>query len=381
METLEKIFLSSPHMSGNEQKYIQMPTGRDWASTLGNNVDAFENELATYNLINDATAVTSRTAAIQLALRLTHVGKGDTVFCSSLTSVETAKPIVFYGAKPVFIDSEPDTWNMSPAALQRAFLDAIEQKKLPKAVVIVNSYGQSAKMDELLEICDAYGVPVIEDAAESLGSEFKGRKSGTFGRFGIFSFDESSIITTSEGGALISNDVEALKKARFLATQSRDPALHNQHSTEGYSYRMNNIVAGFGRAQLEVLNDHVAKRRAVFDRYHEAFDQMDGIEFQPELEESKSNRWLTAFTIDPDITGISRDDIIRAFEAENIEVCPVWQPMHLQPLFIEMDYYPHEEGKSVSDQLYEKGVCLPSGSDLTEAEQERVIQVIQDLLK
>lgn len=375
-----RVFLSSPHMSGNEQKYIQEAFDLNSVSTFGNNVDVFEKELSTYNLINDTAAVTSRTAAIHLALRLLGADKGDTIFCSTLTSVASANPILYQGATPIFIDSEPDTWGMSPFALLRAFQDAVENGKLPKAVIVVNLYGQSARMDELVEICESYGVPIIEDAAESLGSDYKGKKSGTFGHFGIFSFKGDKMITTSGGGALISNDVEALKKARFLATRACGPAIYDQHSNIGYDYQMSNIVAGIGRAQLEVLDDRVAARRAVFEQYYEAFGDVAGIEFQPELEGTKSSRWLTAMTVDPDVTGIARNDMMEALGQEDIETRPVWKPMHMQPLFRGAAYYAHAEGNSVADRLFANGICLPSGSNLTIADQDRVIDGIRTLL-
>src|SRR5699024_1750448 len=251
-------------MSGREQKYVQEAFDLNWVAPLGNNVDGFEKELAEYNSINDAAVVVSGTAAIHLALGLLKVGTGDTVFCSSLTFVASVNPVVYQGATPVLIDSEPDTWNMSPIALKRALDEANVEDKLPKAVIVVHLYGQSAKMDEIMEICSEYNVPVIEDAAESLGSEYKGRKSGTIGKFGAYSFNGNKIITTSGGGALVSNDEEALQKARFLATQARDPAIHYQHSEVGYNYRMSNIVAGIGRGQLEVLDERVKQRRAIF---------------------------------------------------------------------------------------------------------------------
>jgi pyridoxal phosphate-dependent aminotransferase EpsN len=367
-------------MSSNEQKYIQEAFDLNWIAPLGNNVSGFEAELAKYNGIQDAAVLVSGTAAIHLALRILEVEEGDVVFCSSLTFVASANPILYQGATPVFIDSEMETWNMSPEALERALQDAKENGKLPKAVIVVNLYGQSAKMDELVSICDAYGVPLIEDAAESLGSTYKGKRSGTFGKFGIFSFNGNKIITTSGGGALVSNDVEALKKARFLATQARDQAVHYQHSEIGYNYRMSNIVAGIGRGQLEVLDERVAQRREVFNRYYEAFADVPGIVFQPELEGTMSNRWLTVLTIDPEITGVSRHEIIEQLAEHNIEARPVWKPMHLQPLFEDAAYYPHEEGNSVSDYLFEYGLCLPSGSNMTVREQELVIEIIKDLL-
>lgn len=376
----KRVFLSSPHMSGNEQKYIQEAFDLNWIAPLGNNVDGLEKELADYNAINGAAVVTSGTAAIHLALRLLKVGAEDTVFCSSLTFVASANPILYQGATPVLIDAEMDTWNMSPVALKRALAEAQANGSLPKAVIIVNLYGQSAKMDELVAICDSYGVPVIEDAAESLGSTYKGQKSGTFGKFGIFSFNGNKIITSSGGGALISDDEEALAKSRFLATQARDQAVHYQHSEIGYNYRMSNIVAGIGRGQLEVLDERVGQRKAVFERYYQAFAYVPGIKFQPELADTMSNRWLTALTIDPEVAGVSNHDIIDRLAEENIEARPVWKPMHLQPLFDGVKYYAHEKGNSVSDYLFEYGLCLPSGSNMSVEEQVRVIEYIKELL-
>ena len=375
MTNKSRIFLSPPHMSGNEQKYINEAFETNWIAPLGPNVDAFEKELAEYIGSKGAAAVSSGTAAIHLALRLLDVQQGDKVFCSSLTFIASANPILYQGAEPVFIDSEPDTWNMSPLALERAMEAAKKEGKLPKAVVVVNLYGQSAKMDEILAICNHYQVPVVEDAAESLGSTYKGKKSGTFGKFGIYSFNGNKIITTSGGGMLVSDDVEALQKARFLATQARDPAPHYQHSQVGYNYRMSNIVAGIGRAQLEVLDERVKARRAIFDRYVQALGDIEGIHFMPELEGTMSNRWLTTLTIDQQALGMTPMDIINALAAENIEARPVWKPLHLQPLFDGVQYYPHEEGWSVSDELFANGICLPSGSSMTAEEQNRVIDV------
>ncbi|WP_404455389.1 aminotransferase class I/II-fold pyridoxal phosphate-dependent enzyme [Virgibacillus necropolis] len=378
---MERLYLSSPHMSGNEQKYIQEAFDLNWIAPLGNNVDGLEKELATYNNIGGATVVTSGTAAIHLALNLLGVGAGDSVLCSSLTFVASANPILYQDAQPVLIDSELDTWNMSPKALERALEDAKLNTKMPKAVIIVNLYGQSAKIDELVAICNRNDVPVIEDAAESLGSLYKGKKSGTFGNYGIYSFNGNKIITTSGGGALVSNDEDALQKARFLSTQARDQAVHYQHSELGYNYRMSNVVAGIGRGQLEVLNDRVQQRRAVFERYYEAFGSIKGIDFQPELKDTKSNRWLTALTINPAQTGITHHEIIAELGKYNIEARPVWKPMHLQPLYEKAHYYPHEEGNSVSDYLFEYGLCLPSGSNMSVEQQENVIRIIKNLLK
>lgn len=372
----QRILLSSPHMSGDEQKYIQEAFETNWIAPLGANVDGFEQELAKYVGVNGAAAVISGTAAIDLALNLVGVERDDTVFCSTLTFIASANPILYRGANPVFIDSEWDTWNMSPQALTRAFEDAQAKGKLPKAVIIVNLYGQSAKMDELLAICDSYGVPVIEDAAESLGSSYKGKKSGTFGQFGIFSFNGNKIITTSGGGMLVSDDIEALNRSRFLATQARDAAKHYQHSVVGYNYRMSNVVAGIGRGQLEVLDERVGQKRAIFELYAKAFSEIDGLTMMLELEGTFSNRWLSTMTLNPEKIAISPYDLIDKLNEANIEARPVWKPLHLQPLFEGCQFYPHAENEVVSEQLFEKGICLPSDSKMTVEEQQRVIDVI-----
>ncbi|NHC43063.1 aminotransferase class I/II-fold pyridoxal phosphate-dependent enzyme [Bacillus sp. MM2020_1] len=374
------IFLSPPHLSGNEQKYIDEAFTTNWIAPLGPNVDAFEKEIAAYVGANEAVAVNSGTAAIHLALSLLGVKKGDKVFCSSLTFIASANPIIYQGAEPVFIDSEPETWNMSPLALERAMQDALDVGRLPKAVIVVNLYGQSAKMDEIVSICNRYNVPIIEDAAESLGAVYKGKASGTFGKFGIYSFNGNKIITTSGGGMLISNDSEILIKARFLATQARDPAQHYQHSKIGYNYRMSNILAGIGRAQLEVLEHRVTARRMVFDQYLQALSQISGISFMPELKDTKSNRWLTALTVNQTQTGVSAKEILKALSDENIEARPVWKPLHMQPVFAGVKYYPHKENENISEQLFLDGICLPSGSNLTEEDQLRIINCIKNVI-
>lgn len=376
----KRIFLSSPHMSGRERLYINDAFETNWIAPLGPNVNAFEEELAAYVGMRGAAAVSSGTAAIHLALELLKAGKGDQVFCSTLTFVASANPILYQGAEPVFIDSEPDTWNMSPQALETALKEAAIIGRLPKAVIVVNLYGQSAKMDEIVSICNHYEVPIIEDAAESLGSVYKGEKSGTFGKFGIYSFNGNKIITTSGGGMLVSNDEEALRRSRFLATQARDPALHYQHSQVGFNYRMSNILAGVGRAQLEVLDDRVNARRAIFNQYAEALSGIDGLEFMPELPGTRSNRWLTALTIDQNMLGITPMDIINKLAEEEIEARPVWKPLHLQPVFEGVKYYSHEPGKCISSDLYTNGLCLPSGSNMTLEEQDRVIRAIKSML-
>lgn len=373
----KRVYLSSPHLTGNEQKYIDEAIQTNWIAPLGPHVDAFEKELADYVDVKGAVALSSGTAAIHLALAILGTGKGDTVFCSSLTFVASANPIRYVGAVPVFIDSEEETWNMSPQALLRAMKDAKNQNKIPKAVIVVNLYGQSAKMDELLEICDFYGVPMIEDAAESLGATYKGRKSGTFGHFGIFSFNGNKIITTSGGGMLVSNHLEDLAKAKFLATQARDHARHYQHSQMGFNYRLSNLLAGVGRAQLEVIDQRVAARRGVFQKYKQSLQHLKGIQFMPEYENSFSNRWLTTFTLNPKETIVTPIALIEALEDDNIEARPVWKPLHLQPLFKDCLFYSHLTDDIVSERLFAEGICLPSGSNITTEEQNRVISIIE----
>ena len=366
-------------MSGNEQKYIQDAFDKNWIAPLGENVDGFEAELASYNNIKAASVLTSGTAAIHLSLRLLDIGEGDIVFCSSLTFVASANPIIYQGATPVFIDSEEETWNMSPKALERALSHAKRMGNLPKAVIVVHLYGQSAKMDDIVELCKRYGVPLIEDAAESLGSTYKGQKSGTFGKYGIYSFNGNKIITTSGGGALVSNDVRAIKQSRFLATQAREPAIHYEHKEVGYNYRMSNVVAGIGRGQLEVLDLRVEQKRNIYEKYKEALGDLPGVDFQPELKDTMSNRWLTAMTVDSEKAGVDRTKIIEALSEKNIEARPVWKPMHLQPLFKGYAYYAHDEDKCVSSQLFKNGICLPSGTNMTEEQQEFVIKSIKEL--
>ncbi|MEH7549367.1 DegT/DnrJ/EryC1/StrS family aminotransferase [Neobacillus vireti] len=381
LKTMQRIFLSPPHMSGDESKFINEAFETNWIAPLGPNVDEFEKETARYVGVNDAVAVSSGTAAIHLALSLLNVKKGDKVFCSSLTFIASANPIIYQGAEPVFIDSEPQTWNMSPLALERAFKDAFQEGKLPKAVILVNLYGQSSQMDEISSICNFYNVPIIEDAAESLGSTYKGRASGTIGNFGIYSFNGNKIITTSGGGMLVSNDSEALSRARFLATQARDPAPHYQHSNIGFNYRMSNVLAGIGRAQLKVLPKRVEARRAIFERYVHELNHLQGFYFMPELEGTQSNRWLTALTINKEEAGVSVIDLLQTFNNENIEARPVWKPLHMQPVFKGLKYYPHNEKQNISEELFKNGICLPSGSNLTEGDQTRIIECIKETLK
>jgi pyridoxal phosphate-dependent aminotransferase EpsN len=367
-------------MGGTEQKYVKEAFDTNWIAPLGENVNGFERELASYVGVKGASATSAGTAAIHLALDLLEVKAGDHVFCSTLTFIASANPILYLGAVPVFIDSEPTTWNMSPQALEVALKEAKVNNQLPKAVIVVNLYGQSARMDELMALCEQYGVPLVEDAAESLGSKYKGKMSGTFGKFGIYSFNGNKIITTSGGGMLVSDDEELIAKSRFKATQARDAAKHYQHSVVGYNYRMSNIVAGIGRGQLEVIDERVSQKRAIFARYEQGLSSIDGLEMMPELEDTFSNRWLTTLTLNPSKIAVKPYELIDALDAANIESRPVWKPLHLQPLFEGCKYYAHSELESVSERLFVQGICLPSDSKMTQEEQDRVIQMIISVL-
>jgi dTDP-4-amino-4,6-dideoxygalactose transaminase len=374
----EQILLSTPHMGSTEREFVEEAFRTNWIAPLGPNVDAFESELAELVGIKHAAALSSGTAAIHLALQLMGVGRGDKVFCSTLTFAASANPIVYQGAEPVFIDSDDVSWNMSPAALRKAFETAAAEGWKPKAVIVVNLYGQSADIDSLQAICDEYGVEILEDAAESLGAYYKGRASGTFGRLSVYSFNGNKIITTSGGGMLVSDDAELIAKARFLATQARDPAPHYQHSQIGFNYRMSNILAGVGRGQLKVLKERVEARRAVFKAYKDAFSDIAGITWMPEPEWSYSTHWLTVCTVDPAM-GITSAELIAKLAGELIEARPVWKPMHLQPVFSECRYFAHSE-ESVSDRLFAQGVCLPSGSNMTPEQIQRIVATIRSHL-
>lgn len=376
----KRIYLSPPHIGEMEKAYVEEAFRDNWIAPVGPHIDAFERELAQYVGVKGAVALSSGTAALHLALRLLGVGDGDVVFCSTLTFVASANPILYQGAHPVFIDSEPDSWNMSPQALERAFVDSVKNEKLPKAVIIVSLYGQSADMDPLLSMCKRYGVPVIEDAAESLGATYKGKASGTFGDFGVYSFNGNKIITTSGGGALVSNDTEALNKARFWATQARDQARHYQHSDMGYNYRLSNVLAGIGRGQLQVLDERIRTRRNIYDRYVRLLGDVPGFSFMPEMEGSYSTRWLTVVSMDLQQSGIRPGELVDKLEENNIEARAVWKPLHLQPLFEKCLYYSHKEGNSVSDHLFATGICFPSGSTLEEEDIQRISACIREMV-
>ena len=352
-------------MGGEELAYIHQAFDTNWVSPAGPHIDTFEKELATYNGMEYCAALSSGTAAIHLALVILGIKQGDEVICSTFTFSGSCNPIVYVGATPVFVDSELETWNMDPALLEEAILDRIKKGKKPKAIILVHLYGMPAKLNELMAISRKYVIPVIEDAAEALGSTYFGQKAGTFGDFGIYSFNGNKIITTSGGGALVAKNEDWIKRARFLATQARDAAPHYQHSEIGYNYRLSNISAGIGLGQLEVLNERVRQRRANFEFYCAALAHLPGLTFQPEMTGSFSNRWLTTILIDPSKSGgVTREDIRLALEKENIESRPLWKPMHLQPVFQQFPSY----GGEVSEKLFEKGLCLPSGSGLTEEE-------------
>jgi dTDP-4-amino-4,6-dideoxygalactose transaminase len=370
-----QILLSTPHMGDSERDFVEEAFRTNWIAPLGPNVDAFERELAEYVGVKHAAALSSGTAAIHLGLRLLDVGPGDKVFCSTLTFAASANPIAYQGAEPVFIDSDEDSWNMSPEALARAFESAKREGWLPKAVIVVSLYGQSADMDPLLEICSRYDVPVLEDAAESLGARYKGRASGTFGRIGTYSFNGNKIITTSGGGMLVSDDSRLVERARFLSTQARDPSPHYQHSEIGFNYRMSNILAGVGRGQLKVLESRVEARRRVFAAYRSALADRKAIQWMPEPEWSFSTHWLTACTVDP-ACGTDRSALMQHLAGELIEARPLWKPMHLQPVFAQCRYFT-DGGASVSDRLFRDGLCLPSGSNMSDAQVDRIVDVIR----
>ncbi|HEV7346762.1 DegT/DnrJ/EryC1/StrS family aminotransferase [Telluribacter sp.] len=372
--TQEKIWLSSPHLGDNELRYVQEAFATNWIAPLGPNVNAFEEELATYVGTGHAAALSSGTAALHLALVMLGVSAGDLVLCQSFTFAASANPIVYQGATPVFIDSEPTTWNLCPEALETALKYYTGKGNKPKAVIGVHLYGMPARLDEVLALCEKYQVPFVEDAAEALGSSYRGRKLGSFGTMSLLSFNGNKIITTSGGGALLSADESLVNQARFLATQARDPAPHYQHSRIGYNYRLSNVCAGIGRGQLEVLDERVAQRRANYAYYVQAIGTLPGVRFQPEPEGSFSNRWLSCLTIDPTAAGTTRERVRLRLEQENIESRPLWKPMHLQPVFREAPYV----GAQVAETLFEQGLCLPSGSNLTDADRSRIVEVIRE---
>ena len=367
-----RVFLSVPHLGGSEERYVREAIASNWLSTVGPNIDAFEAEFSR-RVGRPAVAVASGTAALHLGLRLLGVGPGDEVLSPTLTFVASVNPIVYLGGTPVFLDSERSSWNLDPNRLEEALRSRARTRRRPKAVVVVHLFGQSADLDPIMELSDRHGVPVIEDAAEALGSTYKGRAAGTTAPVGAFSFNGNKIITTTGGGMLVAADPEMVGKARFWATQARDPGLAYQHSEMGYNYRMSNILAGIGRGQLEVLDDRIARRRAIAFRYRDAFADLPGIELMPQAEYGLHINWLSCFLIDEDAFGATRDELIAALDRANIEARPVWKPMHLQPLYRDADCF----GGSVAEALFARGICLPSSSSLTESDQQRVVGVVR----
>lgn len=373
-----RIYLSSPHMSGKEQKYIDEAFLTNWIAPLGTNVNNFEKDICEYTKVKHATALSSGTAALHLGLKALGVKEGDIVFCQSLTFSASANPILYEKAIPVFIDSDYETWNMCPKALEEAFKDSVKEGKLPKAVVVVNLYGQSADYDKIIEICDKYSVPIIEDGAESLGGKYKGKHCGTLGDIGVLSFNGNKIITTSGGGMMISNKEEYNKKALHWATQSKDKAPYYLHSEVGYNYRMSNIVAGIGRGQMTVLDERVKQKTHIYNTYKENFKDTEEIEMMPVFEQP--NHWLSVITVKK---GKERlvDEIIECLSKENIEARRVWNPMHKQPIFRGCKFFSSSKGEDVATDLFNRGVCLPSDTKMEEEDLQRVIGIIKGLVQ
>ncbi|WP_136634297.1 aminotransferase class I/II-fold pyridoxal phosphate-dependent enzyme [Pseudooceanicola onchidii] len=377
-----QVLLSTPHIGEDELAYVNEAFSTNWIAPLGPNVDQFERDVAEYVGSAAACALSSGTAAIHLGLDLLGVGQGDTVFVSDFTFIASVNPVLYLGAEPVLIDSEPQSWNMSPAALERAFDDARRDGKMPKAVVVVNLYGQSADYDPLCEICAKYGVPILEDAAESLGAKYKGRSSGTIGKLGCFSFNGNKIITTSGGGMLVGDDPEVIARARHLATQARQPVAWYEHTEIGYNYRLSNILAGVGRGQMKVLDDRVARRRHVGDVYKSQLSDIAGATMMPEPDWSFSNRWLSCMTLDQVEQGKSPDEIIARLGEHRIEARHLWKPMHMQPILRHCRFYAHDDGANepVSAGLFARGLCLPSGSNMDDDTIARVTDTLRNTL-
>ena len=369
-----RIYLSSPHMSGNEMKYIEEAFEQNWIAPLGPNVDEFEKTVAAYCGVDSAAALSSGTAAIHLALVILGVKPGDEVIASSFTFSATVNPIVYQGATPVFVDSEKGSWNMDPLLLEEAVKDRMKKGKQVKAIIPVHLYGMPANMEEILQIAQLYNIPVIEDAAEALGSRFNGQRAGSFGKIGILSFNGNKILSTSGGGMLLSDDTEITDKARFLATQARDKAPWYQHSQIGYNYRMSNIIAGIGRGQMVVIEERVRQRRENHTFYRKHLGQVDGITFLLEPGDTYfSNHWLTCILLDPELTGKSNIQLMEELETHNIESRPLWKPMHMQPVFSDCPAYVN----GCSEQLFQQGLCLPSGSNMTDDDRARVLEVLK----
>ena len=375
---MSKIALSTSHLSGHELPYIQEALERNQVSVYGENLTGFENDLENYLQHDVKIACTvSGTAAIHLALILANVSHGDEVLCQNMTYAASVNPVIYQHATPVFVGSEKDTWNMCPEALEEAVKDRISKGKTPKAIIVVHSYGMPAKMDEIVALANQYKITLIEDAAEALGSSYKGQLCGTFGDYAILSFNGNKIITTSGGGGIVCKNEETKNKAIFLATQARDKAPHYQHSEIGYNYRMSNIIAGIGRGQMKVLEKHIALRRGVNEFYKNAFKNVEGITvFEKPSTDYYSNHWLTCVLIDESSVGFNREDLRIALQQQNIESRPLWKPLHMQPIFAKYAFY----GTNYCEKLFNTGLCLPSGSNLTTEEKQRIVEVIASLL-
>ena len=369
----KRIYLSPPHLDGRERDLLVGAFDSNWITTLGPEVDAFEKDICAATGLGYAAALSSGTAALHLALLMLGVGGHDEVICSDLTFVASANAIVYVGAAPVFVDSERSSWNMDPDLLKEELGSCRKKGRLPKAVIAVDLYGQCADYGRILEICGAFGVPVIEDAAEALGATYQDKAAGNFGVMGVFSFNGNKIITTSGGGMLVSNDAEYIRRARFLSTQARDPAPHYQHSQIGYNYRMSNLLAAVGRGQLARLPEKIAKREEIRGVYEHGLKETPGLDFMPVAAEGRPNHWLTVILIDPKAFGADREAVRLALEAVNIESRPVWKPMHMQPVFRECRI----RGGAVAEEIFEKGLCLPSGTALTASDQERIIEIVK----
>jgi len=372
-----RIYLSPPHLSGLEEAFLKEALDSGWIAPLGPQVEAFEREFAEAVGVPHALAVSSGTAAIHLALLAAGVEPGDEVVVSTLTFAASAFPVLYIGARPIFVDSERRSWNMDPHLLAEFLERRAKVGRLPKAVILVHLYGQSADIDPIQELCEAYGVALIEDAAEALGSTYKGRSPGTLGVAGIYSFNGNKIITTSGGGMLVSSDAELIAHARKLATQAREPVPWYEHAEVGYNYRLSNLLAAVGRAQLRTLEDRVQARRRIFERYVAGLSDLPGLTFQPEAPWGRHTRWLTVITLDPEAFGRTPEEVRRALEEQGIETRPVWKPMHLQPVFREAETV----GGEVAEELFARGLCLPSGSSLSLEDQDRVIEAIRALVR
>jgi len=371
----KRIYLSPPHLGDHELDYIKDALESNWIAPLGPHVDAFEKEIGEYVGVENAVALSSGTAALHLALKLCDIKPGDTVFCSDLTFVASANVILYENAIPVFIDSDLISWTMCPKALENAFISAQKNDQLPKAVIVTDIYGQSADYDTLIEICNQYNVPVIEDAAEALGAEYKNKKCGFFGEMAVLSFNGNKMITTSGGGMLLSHNPDLIEKARFLSTQARDNAIHYEHSELGYNYRLSNILAALGRGQLRILNQYIQSCRDIFSRYVDGLSSLSAIQFMPEPEYGLSTRWLTTCMVSPNNSGINKESIITSLENENIEARPVWKPMHLQPLYNKYEIISCKD-ESISSNIFNQGICLPSGVNLSIKDQDKIMSII-----